>query len=319
MHTIFKKISLFTLVIVFLSSISAGNAFADTTVQNSGLTSNSSLNWAGYVSTGNVYTAVNGTWNIPVPTVPATNASMTSDATWVGIGGVTGGDLIQTGTQAVIQNGQIIYQAWVETLPNYQQIIPVTVHGGDSVTASLNEQSSNQWLISFTDNTTNQNYQQVIDYTSSQSSAEWIEEMPADVSSRGRTSFLPLDNFGSVQFTNGNTTFNGNQTTIVGSGAQPLTMVFNNNTLATPSSLSSDGGGFSVTRSNTVISNNLPSPSQSNTPTQGRGWRTGVGIQGYTRPSRTNNRSYTRRINITIVPSSFKNFTNEINMRFIRR
>ena len=54
------------------------------------------------------------------------------DATWVGIGGVTSNDLIQAGTQAIIQKGQTSYEAWYELLPGYQTIIPLTINAGDS-------------------------------------------------------------------------------------------------------------------------------------------------------------------------------------------
>jgi hypothetical protein len=74
---------------------------------NVGRELNHSNNWAGYVATGGTFTSVSGSWI--VPQVNATGTS--SDATWVGIGGTTSRDLIQTGTRAVVNsNGQVSYQ-----------------------------------------------------------------------------------------------------------------------------------------------------------------------------------------------------------------
>ena len=109
-------------------------------------------------------------------------------------------DLIQAGTQAVDSpSGHVSYEAWIETLPQAAQQVPLVVNPGDSVTVSLKLQSGNTWQISLADNTTGQNYQTTVQYTSSQSSADWIEEAP----SAGRGGAVPLDNFGTVQFTNG--------------------------------------------------------------------------------------------------------------------
>ena len=89
---------------------------------------------------------------IPTPTSTTTNTA--ADATWVGIGGVSSTDLIQAGTQAVVENGTVTYEAWYELLPQFQQVVPLTVHGGDTVSVSLSQTSTNDWQISFTDSTT---------------------------------------------------------------------------------------------------------------------------------------------------------------------
>ncbi len=287
-----KKNSAFIFGFVFVFGAVAPAVFAQTTPPNSSSGSGTSVNWSGYAATSGVYTAVSGTWNIPTPTVSA-NTPISADATWVGIGGVTGTDLIQAGTENVIQNGALSVEAWVETLPNYQQIIPLSVRDGDSVDVSLSEQSAGQWLLIFTDNTTGQNYTQTITYDSSLSSAEWIEEMPASISGRGGTSFVPLDNFGSAQFTNAGATKDGVATTIFGAGANPITMMINGVALATPSALSADGASFSVSRSNvTVTSSQQPIIQR-----QGRGFRrSGVGLSGYSRSSRTAGRLFFRRM-----------------------
>src|SRR5216117_2708051 len=81
-----------------------------------------SSNWSGYAATGGVVTSVTGSWI--VPTVSSTSAG--ADATWVGIGGLTGRDLIQAGTQAMVSaNGTVEYSAWTEMLPQSSRTVPL--------------------------------------------------------------------------------------------------------------------------------------------------------------------------------------------------
>jgi hypothetical protein len=161
----------------------------------SAATTGVSSNWAGYVASGGTFTAVGGNWIVPQAVI--SNANLSADATWVGIGGVSGKDLIQAGTQDIIQNGTPTYTAWYELLPASLVQIPLAVHPNDGITVSIAQQSNNEWQISFSDTTTGQSYQTSVSYVSSLSSAEWIEEMPSD--QRGLVS---LDNFGTVSFSN---------------------------------------------------------------------------------------------------------------------
>jgi hypothetical protein len=264
-----------SLILTASLTLSQNTAFAQTVptpAPNSGAGANASYNWAGYVSSGGGFSSVTGTWTIPqIPTA----SGLTGDATWVGIGGVTGTDLIQAGTQALtnINNSSVTYQAWYETLPGYSQPISITVNPGDSITATLTEQTQNQWVIALRDNTNGQNFQTMVPYDSSLSSAEWIEEMPTQVGG----GFIPLDNFGTMQFSGGTTVKNGQTLTIAQSGAQSMTMLNSGQqALATPSGLGYDGASFNVSRSSAAAT------SPSATPGIRRGWtRTGVGVQGF--------------------------------------
>lgn len=225
----------------------------NSTAPNVGANGNS-RNWSGYIADNGNYTSVTGTWTIPQPT---TSGHTATDATWVGIGGVSSNDLIQAGTQNVVSpSGQVSTTAFYELLPTASTSInTVPVKPGDSITVTITQQSSGQWLINFIDNTTNQNYQTTMTYDSSLSSAEWIEEAPSN-----GVSVLPLDNFGTIQFSSGSTTQNGSQISISGSNAHAITMVNGaGQALATPSGLGSDGASFSVTRSNTESSAPIPS------------------------------------------------------------
>jgi len=199
-----------------------------------------SRNWSGYVATGGTFTAVRGTWT--VPTVSATGTSV--DATWVGIGGATTTDLIQAGTQATVENGVVQYSSWVETLPQASQTVPLSITAGDAITVSITQQSAGVWNITIQDGTSGGSYAGAINYTSSLSSAEWIEEAPT----LGNRVVL-LDHFGTVQFTNLSTVENQKAIPPAAAGASSVTMINSKGvTLAVPSALGAGGASFSVTR-----------------------------------------------------------------------
>jgi hypothetical protein len=221
---------------------------------------NTSHNWSGYAATGSNFTSVTGTWTVPQFSA---DGAFGLDAAWVGIGGVRTRDLIQAGTQqSVSGTGSTHYEAWVETLPRASRPVPLRVHAGDSITVSITEQSPDQWLIEFSNNTTGQTYQQMQQYSSSHSSAEWVEEAP----SGGRGGILPLSNFGTIQFSGGSAVKDGQSLSIAASGARAITMVGDNEqALAVPSDLGSDGASFSVARTDV--------PATSAGPARGRGRR----------------------------------------------
>ncbi len=203
-----------------------------------------STNWAGYTAEDGTYTAVGATWTIP-SVEPA--KSVQTDATWVGVGGINDHDLIQAGTQAVTEDGDVKYTAWYETLPDYQVEIPLRVHAGDSVSVSLREKTPGVWVLTFVNNTTAKSYQREISYDSSRSSAEWIQERP--LMERGNAlRLVPLDNFGQVTFTDAYAVRDGATVHPAQAGADKLSMVSTAGAaLAIPSKLHADGS-FSVTR-----------------------------------------------------------------------
>ena len=210
-------------------------------IQPSPLSIGQSHNWSGYAASGGTYTSVSGTWK--VPQVAATSAG--SDATWVGIGGVTSHDLIQAGTEALVPYaGNVQYEAWIELLPASSHTVPLVVSPGDSVTVTLTQQSTGNWLVAFKNNTTGKTYQTTEQYSSSLSSAEWVEEAPS-----GGRRVLPLDQFGSVQFSAGSTVKNGTTDSIAKAGAIAITMADRyGQPIAKPSTLTANGSGFSVSR-----------------------------------------------------------------------
>jgi len=205
----------------------------------------SSTNWSGYLEASGNYSQVSGSWIVPSAT--GNNISTSSDGTWIGIGGVTSGDLIQIGTMNTITaSGNITTSAFVEELPNYAQIITtLTVSQGDSVTASIVETTLNNWTMNIRDNTTGESYTTNVAYTSTHSSAEWIQEDP----SYSRNRLIPLDNFLTVSFTNCNATKSSQSYNLLSLNPSIVYLVdASRNILATPSSIFSDGSSFTVTQ-----------------------------------------------------------------------
>jgi len=212
----------------------------DTTTTTPARVSDTSSNWSGYVASGGTYTSVTGTWIVPQVGATTTGA----DATWVGIGGVSGTDLIQAGTQATVSGGSVSYEAWIEMLPDSSRTVSLDVAPGDSVTVSITEQTGGEWLIKMANNTTQATYQRTVRYASSRSSAEWIQEAP----SAGR-GIIPLDDFGTVRFTGGSAVRDGKTQSLSALGATAVAMINRaGQAIAQPSTLGADGSSFVVTR-----------------------------------------------------------------------
>jgi hypothetical protein len=228
-------------------SNSASPAPTSTPSSGSMTSSYSSTNWSGYLATGNTFTGITGSWNVPDAT--GTGYSTSADATWIGIGGVTSSDLIQVGTQNTVSpSGHLTSNAFFELLPGASQTITsLTVASGDAMTASLVRTSGNFWTIFITDSTSGQTYTSSVTYASSLSSAEWIEEDPSYSNNRQ----IPFDNFGTTSFTNATSSVGESTVSIAASSAVPIEMLKSNGEpVATPSPLTTDGHGFSVTREN---------------------------------------------------------------------
>jgi hypothetical protein len=207
----------------------------------------SSSNWSGYAASGGTYTSVTATWTVPNVAATATGA----DATWVGIGGLSSRDLIQAGTQAFVDNsGTVAYSAWIEMLPQSSREVPLTVTAGDSVTVTVAQQAGNDWLISMKNNTTGGTYNVTVQYASSNSSAEWVQEVP----SIGR-GIVSLDQFGTVAFSGASAVRDGKSMTMSALGAKAITMINGQGQpIAHPSTIGTDGSSFTVTRTDALSS-----------------------------------------------------------------
>ncbi len=190
----------------------------------------------------------NGSWI--VQTVAASRKP-TYSAQWVGIGGFFDSTLIQTGTSSDSASGATNYYAWYELLPAAETPLGsgYPVSPGDRINAFVLLAGTNSWNITINDLSQPWHFSIIVSYTSSQTSAEWIEERPAISGS-----LTTLANFGTADYgqnyvpaaANTNYATVGGSTSPIGSLTwQSITMVSNNlRTLATPSALS---GGTSFT------------------------------------------------------------------------
>jgi hypothetical protein len=207
-----------------------------------------SYNWAGYAensSAGSV-TSVVGTWT--EPTVNCAKGGTTYVATWVGIDGLTTSDLVQTGTQATCSGGTASYGAWWEVLPAPETTISkVTVHAGDTITASVTySSSSGKFSMKIVDGSQSfTKTEKVSSATKVRESAECIVERPEVGGALSK-----LANFGTATFTSCTADVSGT-TAGIGTFANvwQLDMVDNAGTayLATTGSTSSSGTTFTTT------------------------------------------------------------------------
>jgi hypothetical protein len=206
----------------------------------------SSSNWSGYAADGGTFTSVTATWT--VPTVSASSSG--ADATWVGIGGLSSRDLIQAGTQAMVDASGVTYTSWIEMLPQSSRDVPLSISAGDSVTVSITQQSGNDWLIAMKNNTTGGTYNVTVQYASSNSSAEWVQEAP----SVGR-GLVSLDQFGTVQFSGASAVRNGKTMSLSALSAKAITMINGQGqAIAQTSTIGNDGSSFTVARTDATSS-----------------------------------------------------------------
>jgi Peptidase A4 family len=170
--------------------------------------SQTSSNWAGYVTSGSgvTFRHVSATWVLPTATCPA--GSRSYEASWVGLGGyhTTSAALEQIGTESDCgRSGAAVYSVWYELVPSASATIHMVVHAGDTISASVgvNGHLTHLRLTDVTRGTvfTKTVRANVIDLTS----ADWIVEAPSSCNNQS-CSALPLANFGTEAFTKAATT-----------------------------------------------------------------------------------------------------------------
>lgn len=235
-------------IILLFASLFYTLTFFETLLTGTNGRSLISLDWAGYVVVSDyanpqpTIVGVNSSW-----TVPRVNPSQTDQfsAAWIGIGGQLDDTLIQTGTEHDSVNGETVYSAWYELLPNDSiTITTLNVSPGDQIKASINlvDSVSNQWSIKIRDVTNGQTFQNNFFYYSSQLSAEWIIERPTI-----NNMLSGLADFGSATFTDSYATVDSTVRTINIFPYSKVTMHNRqNNPLVTVSSLDSKGSGFTI-------------------------------------------------------------------------
>jgi hypothetical protein len=167
-------------------------------VRHGGVTNDSvSTNWSGLADTGASFTSVGATWTVPTATEPVVSGTPRSgySATWVGIGGDTDATLIQAGTEQDATSTGTEYYAWYELLPYYSIPINHPVSAGDAVTVTITEtnKATQAWTIVVADATQHWTFTKPTTYSSSNASAEWIEEAPTIGANQSR-----MADFGTV-------------------------------------------------------------------------------------------------------------------------
>jgi len=210
-------------------------------------TTTTSSNWSGYAAETNLnnpssgsVTAVSGTW--VVPTVTGSGSGTEYSSVWVGIDGYSSSSVEQLGTEEDVVGGKAQYSAWYEMYPNYPVTINMTVHPGDTVSASVTYVSG-QFVLSITDGSQKFSIDQ--SYAQAQrSSAEWIVEAPSS-----NSGVLPLAAFSTVAFTNCTATINGTTGAIDNSSWQAAAINMGTRSVLedTASGLTDKGGSSSFT------------------------------------------------------------------------
>jgi hypothetical protein len=213
-----------------------------------------SNNWMGYnqgtlEQGGKLFNSITGDWTVPTATQHSAGQSAAS-SDWIGIGGgcidagctATDSTLIQTGTeQDVSSSGAASYSAWWEIIPAPSLTINMTVSPGDHMHASIAEvvPNSNLWTITLTDVTRNESFSQTVPYTSTHTTAEWIEETPLLIGTNPGLSALP--NLTNPGFDLG--TVNGAPVKL--SASEQMQLVDSSGkVIGTPSAPDSDADGF---------------------------------------------------------------------------
>ncbi len=219
------------------------------------LNANQSNNWFGYnqgslEQGGKLFNSISGSWTVPTAT-QHTSGQAEASSDWIGIGGgcvdagctATDSTLIQTGTeQDVSSTGAATYSAWYELVPAPSLTISsMTVHPGDQMSASISQAAAGAdvWSISIKDVTTGQSYSTTLPYTSTMSTAEWIEETPLEIGTNA--GFAALPNLTKTPFTSG--TVDGAAVKLAPSEAMNLVDA-SGNVIGAPSSPNATGDGF---------------------------------------------------------------------------
>lgn len=208
-----------------------------------------STNWSGYAVETNLanpqnfaVSDVKGSWTVPSVSCTSTN---TYSSAWVGIDGDSDNTVEQTGTEHDCINGQPSYYAWFEMYPKPSFRINMPIAAGNNINAEVKFVGNNRFTLILANTSTGQTFTTTQKLNANRQSAEWIIEAPYS------GGVLPLANFGTINFSNANTTLNGHSGSISDSAWQndPITMVTSGGTTAkaAPSTLSPDGTSFNVT------------------------------------------------------------------------
>jgi hypothetical protein len=207
-------------------------------------------NWFGYVQgtlekAGNpTFKNISGIWTVPTASQHVSGQAENS-STWIGIGGgcvdinclATDNTLIQAGTeQDVAANGSTSYYAWYEIIPAPSLRTNLVVHPGDRIKGQIGEPTPGIWNITLTNLTTGGKFHTTLPYSSTNLTAEWVDETPLTTSG-----FANLPNLTPTHFDNA--TVNGKNANLLAKERLYLTGG-SGNIIGAPSTPQADKNGF---------------------------------------------------------------------------
>lgn len=177
------------------------------TAQLTLLAGSGAANWSGYVDTGN-YTEVAGTFVVPTTLGAAQGPATTcpsvcpSVAQWVGLDGLTNSQMVQAGVEEQSVSGSVTITPYWEILPSNPVTIPITVSGGDKITVTIFEASTDEWAIALDDDTTGQLFRTLQAYSGPATTADFVVEAPSATVGGAvlpLASYKPATNFTNLQ------------------------------------------------------------------------------------------------------------------------
>ena len=213
-----------------------------------------SNNWFGYnqgaLEKGEkLFHAITGNWTVPRASQHTKHQSEDS-SDWIGIGGgcentscsVTDSTLIQTGTeQDVSSSGRPSYSAWWEVIPSPSVTIGMKIHPGDRMHAAISQVMPGVWKITIKNLTRHRTFSTTVPYSSTEGTAEWIEETPLVIG--GNAGLAPLPRLSRTRFDHA--TANGHPAKLRTSQEIDLT-ASNGKVIGVPSSPDPDRDGFNA-------------------------------------------------------------------------
>ncbi|ABW02092.1 conserved hypothetical protein [Caldivirga maquilingensis IC-167] len=214
----------------------------------------SSLNWAGYAVPAEKGTVTSVAGSFIVPSVTCTTGQTTYVALWTGLDGYNDTTVEQAGIAVECENGKPIYWAWYEFYPSPSVTIKgFTVNPGDDIYVNVTYLGHGKFQVTIKDVTKSEAYSTTGRVSKAElSSAECILERPVV---NGQLSSLA--NFGTAYYGQDYTSILDTCYATVSGVTGPfglfpsvVSIIMVNNsgeTLAYPSSLTSDGSSFTVT------------------------------------------------------------------------
>lgn len=186
-----------TIAVLLISSFNGLASAASTTSYHPPiikLRHGTSSNWSGYAAYNGSFNNVSASWTQPTLNCSSGNGY---SSYWVGLDGYNTSTVEQLGTEGDCSGGSASFYAWFEMYPHPGYYInSITVHSGDSFSASVVYQGRGGFTLSLKNNTTGQSFSTKQKLNSAQrASAEAIVEAPWS------GGVLPLANFGTANFT----------------------------------------------------------------------------------------------------------------------